>query len=61
MWIGTSGILAFLVVDHACFIFVTVREAAIGEDYVLELFEGTYSDVWQGKLRVAMAWDQINL
>ena len=35
--------------------FVTVREDAFGEDYVLKFLVGTYSEVWQGKPRVAVA------
>ena len=35
--------------------FVTVRENAFGENKVLEFCWGTYSEVLQGKLRVAVA------
>ena len=35
--------------------FVTVRENAFGEHKVLEFCRGTYSEVCQGKLRVAAA------
>ena len=35
--------------------FVTVRENAFGEDKVLEFCGGTYSEVCQGKLRVAVS------
>ena len=38
--------------------FVTVREDAFGEDYVLKFCGGTYSEVWQGKPRVVVASDQ---
>ena len=41
--------------------FVTVGEDAFGEDYVLKFCGGTYSGVLQGKLRVAVASDQVNL
>ena len=52
---GHQGFLALLVVDLASYIFVTVRENAFGEDKVLEFCGGTYSEVCQGKLRVAVA------
>ena len=35
--------------------FVTVRENAFGQDKVLEFCGETYSEVLQGKLRVAVA------
>ena len=35
--------------------FVTVKENAFGEDKVLEFYRGTYSEVCQAKLRVAVA------
>ena len=35
--------------------FVTVRENAFGEEKVLEFCGGRYSEVCQGKLRVAVA------
>ena len=38
--------------------FVTVRESAFGENKVLEFCGGTYSEVRQGKLRVAVASDK---
>ena len=38
--------------------FVTVRENAFGEDKVLEFCGGTYSEVCQGKLRVAVALEK---
>ena len=38
-----------------------MQEAAFGEDYVLQFCGGKYSEVWQGKPRVAVASDQINL
>ena len=38
--------------------FVTVKEDAFGE---LEIYGGTYSEVWQAKPRVTMASDQISL
>ena len=41
--------------------FVTVGEDAFEEDYVLKFCGGTYSGVWQGKPRVAVASDQVNL
>ena len=40
---------------------MTVREAAFGEDYVLKFCGGKYSEVWQEKLTVEVALDQINL
>ena len=41
--------------------FVTVGEDAFEEDYVLKFCGGTYSGVWQGKSRVVVAPDQVNL
>ena len=41
--------------------FVTVGEDALGEDYVLKLCGEMYSGAWQGKPRVAVAPDQVNL
>ena len=41
--------------------FVTVGEDAFGEDYVLKFCGETYSGVWQGKPRVVVASDQVNL
>ena len=41
--------------------FVIVGEDAFGEYYVLKFCEGTYSEVWQGKPRVVVASDQVNL
>ena len=41
--------------------FVAVREAAFGEDYVLEFCGETYSEVWQGQPRVMAASGQTNL
>ena len=41
--------------------FVTVGEDAFGEGYVLKFCGGTYSGVWQGKPRVVVASDQVNL
>ena len=38
--------------------FVTVKEDALGQ---LEICGGTYSEVWQGKPRVAMTSDQTSL
>ena len=52
-----QGILALSVLDQACYIFVTVREDAFGENYVLKFCGRTYSEVWQGKPRVT--WHQI--
>ena len=53
-----QGFLAFLVADYVCYIFVTVRETAFGEDYVFEFCGGTFSKVWQGKPRVAVALEK---
>ena len=39
----------------------SVQEAAFGEGYVSEFCGETYSEVWQGKPRVAVVSDQINL
>ena len=58
---GHQDFLGFLVVDYICYIFLTVREAAIGESYALELFRGAYSEVLQGKVKGVMASDKINL
>ena len=44
--LGHQWFLAFLVEDQVCYIFVIVREAVFGEDYVLEFCGGTYSEVW---------------
>ena len=41
--------------------FVTLMEDAFGEDYVLKFCGGKYSEMLQGKPRVAVAPDQINL
>ena len=41
--------------------FVTVGEDAFGEDYVLKFCGGTYLGLLQGKPRVAIASDQVNL
>ena len=41
--------------------FLTVGEDAFEEDYLLKFCGGTYSGVWQGKLIVAVASDQVNL
>ena len=41
--------------------FVTVGEGPFGEDYVLKFCRGTYSGVLQGKPRVAVASNQVNL
>ena len=41
--------------------FLTARGDAFGEDYVLTLCGRTYSEVLQGKPRVAVAPDQANL
>ena len=38
-----------------------VMEAVYGEDNVLEFCRGKYSEVSQGKPRVAVVSDQINL
>ena len=40
-----QGILALLLLDQACYIFVTVREDAFGEDYLLKFCGITYSEV----------------
>ena len=40
-----QGILAFLVLDQVCCIFVTVSEDAFGEDYELKFCGRTYSEV----------------
>ena len=40
------------------FHFVTLREAAFGEDYMPEFCGGKYSQVTPGKRRVAVASDQ---
>ena len=45
-------------VDYASYIFVTGRENVFGEDKVLELCGGTYSEVCQGKLRAVVASDK---
>ena len=55
---GHQGFLALLVVDYACFMFVTVGEDAFGEDNVLKLCAGTYPEVWQGKPWVAVRSSQ---
>ena len=41
--------------------FVTVRENASGQGCVLKICRGTFSEVRQGKPRVAVASDQANL
>ena len=41
--------------------FVTVKEDAFGQHYVLKFCGGTYSEVRQRKSTVAVASDQINL
>ena len=41
--------------------FVTVREDAFGEDYALKFCGRTYSEERQGKQRIVLMSDQINL
>ena len=48
-------------VEYACYMLVTVGEDAFGEGCVLKLYGGTYSGLWQGKPRLAVASDQVNL
>ena len=40
---------------------MTEVEDAFGEDYVLKFCGGTYSEVWQGKPRVIVTRDQVNI
>ena len=50
----------FFMVEQACYMFLIVGEDTFGEDYVLKFCDETYSVVWQGKSKVAVALDQIN-
>ena len=48
-------------VHYICYMFLTVSEAAFGENYALEFIGGTYSEKWQWKTRGRMASDKTNL
>ena len=58
---GHLGVLALLVVDKACYMFVTVREDVFGEHYVLQFCGRAYSDVSQGKPKVVVESHETNL
>ena len=44
--LGHQIFLTLLVVDQVCYIFVTLRKNAFGEDHVLKFRGGTYPGVW---------------
>ena len=56
-WIRTSRNFGLFGARTGLLHFVTIREDAFGEDYVLKFCGRTYSEVWQGKPRVT--WHQI--
>ena len=45
------GFLGFLVVDSICYLFLTLRQTAFGENNALIFCWETYSELWQGKPR----------
>ena len=56
-----QGFLALLVVEQVCYMFVTVKEDAFRENYVVKFCGVMYIELWQGKPKVTVSSDQANL